>query len=142
MKKIYLGSDHAGFKTKEKVKLILENLKIPFSDQGTYSEDSCDYNAYAKKVTKNVLDKKSKGILICNTGIGMSISANRFKGIRAALVKDENTTKLSRKHNDSNILVLPSSFNKSKIEKIIKIWITTKFSNEERHIKRIKEIER
>jgi len=142
MKTIYLGSDHAGFKTKETIKKILDELKTPYFDEGTYSADSCDYVFYAQEVGSKVIENKARGILICNTGIGMSISANKIKGIRAALVHDEKSAMLSRSHNDSNILVLPSHFTKNKLQKIIKIWTSTKFSNLKKHKRRVGAIEK
>lgn len=142
MKEIHIGSDHAGFTTKEKIKTILDSLNIKFVDEGTYSKDSCDYVFYAKEVAQKVLENNSKGILICGTGIGMSIAANRIKGIRAALVNNEKTAELSRSHNNSNILVLPSNLTKIKLQKIIKTWLSVKFNNVKRHKRRIEALEK
>ena len=108
---IYIASDHAGYELKfNLVSFILKNFSDhDVFDCGPYSDESVDYPEYAEKVCDNVLkDKNSLGILICGTGIGMSISANKIKGIRAALCNDIFTSKLSRQHNDSNVLVLGS----------------------------------
>jgi ribose 5-phosphate isomerase B len=141
MKKIYIGSDHAGFDNKIYVKIILDELKIPYDDLGVNNKEASDYPLIAKNVAREVLFKKTKGILLCGTGIGMSISANKIKGIRAALVNNEIDSELSRSHNDANILVLSGKLQKSKIKPIILAWFNTKFSNAKRHVKRISELE-
>ncbi len=138
MKKIiFIGSDHAGFNLKEG---IIKNLslssKYTIINEGTYSKDSCDYPDYAKKVCTKVLKNSTKGILICGTGIGMSISANRFKGIRAALVKDKETAILSREHNDANVLVLSSKTSLKLALEIIDLFMNTKTSLAKRHKQR------
>lgn len=108
---IYIGSDHAGYEFKiNLVSYIIENFgNYDVFDCGPYTDDTVDYPDYAEKVCSNVLkNENSLGILICGTGIGMSIAANKIKGIRAALCSDSFTSRLSRKHNDSNVLVLGS----------------------------------
>ena len=112
-------------------------------DFGTYTTDSCDYPEYAKSVAKAVADNEyERGILICGTGIGMSIVSNKFKGIRAALCSDTFSAKATREHNDSNILCLGARVISLDLAKeITSIWIDTPFSNEERHIRRINMIE-
>ena len=104
---IIIGSDHAGFPMKAKVKAFLQDRGIEVEDAGTYSEESVDYTDFGKKVAHNVSDGAfERGILICGTGLGMSMVANRFRGVRAALVNDLFSTIMSRRHNDSNILVM------------------------------------
>lgn len=144
MNKIYLASDHAGFLLKEKIKKFLEKNNYNYEDLGTNSQKSVDYPDFAKKVVKKIQKQKnSKGILICKTGIGMSIFANRFKKIRAALCYDSYSAKMSRLDEDSNILCLKSekiSFEKTK--KIISTWLNTKFSKKLRHIRRVKKLDK
>ncbi len=109
--KIALGSDHAGFALKERVKKTLESMAIEFKDFGTNSGDSVDYPDYGFRVAEAVASKKfDRGILVCGTGIGMSIVANKVKGIRAALCASVEAARLSREHNDSNVLCLPGRF--------------------------------
>ncbi|HII68317.1 TPA: RpiB/LacA/LacB family sugar-phosphate isomerase, partial [Candidatus Woesearchaeota archaeon] len=102
-KKIIIGADHAGFQMKEQVKECLAKLRVPFDDYGTYSDESTDYPLIAQKVARDVAKNKTRGILICGTGIGMCISANKVKGVRAALAYDAYTSKASREHNDANV---------------------------------------
>lgn len=141
MKKIFIASDHAGFELKN---YLVQQLKEQFSvaDLGAESIDSVDYPDYAQSLSKNVLaDNNSIGILMCGSGIGMSISANRFKGIRAALVWNEEVAKLSRQHNNSNVLVLPARFmTKEEALKIVNSWLLTEFEGG-RHEKRVSKIE-
>lgn len=142
MNKIYLASDHQGFLLKEKIKIFLEKNNISYEDLGTYSQKSVDYPDFAKKVIKKMQkEKDSKGILICKTGIGMSIFANRFKKIRAALCYEPYSAKMSRLDEDSNILCLKSEkISLEKTKKIISIWLNTKFSKKSRHIRRMKKL--
>tara|TARA_Y100000034_G_scaffold99583_1_gene122464 strand:- start:123 stop:545 length:423 start_codon:yes stop_codon:yes gene_type:complete len=139
---IYLGSDHAGFKKKEKIKRLLDKLNQKYEDLGTDSEKSVDYPVYARKVGKAVVKNKVKGILICGTGTGMVIAANKIKGVRAVVAYDNYSAKMSRYDNDANVLCLRArQFSFEKTEQIIKTWLKTKFSNIPRHKRRIKEIE-
>lgn len=141
MKKIIIGSDHGGFKLKEKIKKYLGELGYEYEDIGTDSMQSCDYPDFAYKVAKKVAETNSKGILICGTGIGMSISANKVRGIRAALAFDEFTAKMSREHNNSNVLCLGERTTKEELaKKIVKVWLETPFSKEERHHRRVDKI--
>ena len=135
--KIYIASDHAGFKLKEKLIKIFPKI----NDLGTKSEDSVDYPDFAHKLTKEVLkNKKSVGILICGTGVGMSIAANRKKGIRAGLATNSKIARLIRCHNDANVLVLPGRFiNTSEAKKSVQAFISTKFESG-RHKKRINKL--
>lgn len=144
---LFIASDHAGYELKfNLVSYILENFsEHELFDCGPYSEEVVDYPEYAQKVCENVLkDKNSLGILICGTGVGMSIAANKFKGIRAALCNDIFTSSLSRQHNDSNVLVMGSRVIGIGVAKeIINNFINSKFEGN-RHSERlnlIKEIE-
>jgi len=104
---LYIASDHAGFEMKSKVISHLKKTKVDFTDLGTYTQDRCDFPVYAKKLVANVVEsEKNKGILICGSGVGMSICANRHPLIRAALCKDDKTAVLAREHNDANVLVI------------------------------------
>ena len=136
-KTVYIASDHAGFKLKKNLLKIFPN----FEDLGTKSEESVDYPDFAHKLTKQVLkNKENMGILICGTGVGMSIAANRKKGIRAGLVNNSKTARLIRQHNDANVLVLPGRFiDNIEAKKCVKTFLTSKFESG-RHKKRIKKI--
>jgi RpiB/LacA/LacB family sugar-phosphate isomerase len=142
MSKLLIASDHAGFVLKEKLKTYLEKKAIGIKDLGTYSKDRCDYPLYAYELAKNISNKKFKrGILICKSGIGNSIVANRLPGVRAALCDNLKITKLSRQHNDSNVLVLGSGFVKPDLAKrMVSAWLNTKFLGG-RHLRRIKLID-
>lgn len=140
MKRIYIGSDHAGFKSKEFIKEILSELSIPFEDVGVFSEDAGDYPIIAKIVCKQVTKNSSKGILICGTGIGMSMAANKYKNIRAALVSDLIGAELSRAHNNANVLCLSGTLVKSKYKTIIMTWFKSNFSSAKRHHRRVAEL--
>lgn len=145
IKKIILGSDHAGFKLKEKIKSYLLDKGFYIKDVGTFSNESCDYPEFAYLVAKNVSEGKYKrGILICKTGIGNSIVANRFKGVRAALCYNLKASRLSREHNDANILVLGADFVSSNLAKrILNVWLNTPFlgGRHKRRLNKIKKIE-
>ena len=141
MKKIYISSDHAGFKLKELIKLYLTKNKIKFSDLGPFNNNRVDYPEYAHKVAKKVkTDNNHAGILICGSGMGMNIAANRHKNIRAAQCFNSKSTKLSRLHNDANIITLGSRLiTKKKALNCVSIFLKTKFEGG-RHLKRIKKI--
>ena len=140
--KIALGSDHGGYQLKENMKKYLKEQNIEYVDFGCQSEKSVDYPDVGFKVAIEVKKGKyNKGILICGTGIGMSVVANKVRGIRAALCNNEFTARYSREHNDSNILVLGGRVIGPGLAKaIVKIWLDTKFSQEERHINRLNKI--
>ena len=140
-KKICISSDHAGFALKEKIKDFLINKSISVIDLGPLSEVSVDYPDYAKKVAKRlILGKSDVGILVCGSGTGMAISANKFKGIRAAQCYNKSSTILSRKHNNSNIICLGSRMLKYKDAfKYVTCFLNTKFEGG-RHQKRINKI--
>ena len=141
MKKIFISSDHAGFKLKEAIKVYLKLKKIKFYDLGPNNDNSVDYPDYAHKVAKKVkLNKKNVGILVCGSGTGMNIVANKHKNIRAAQCFDLKSTKLSRLHNDANIITLGSRLlTKKKALSFISIFLNTKFEGG-RHSKRIRKI--
>lgn len=138
-----LGCDHGGFSLMKIVKEHLDKEGIEYKDYGTYSTESCDYPVYAKKVAQAILDGEcDKGILICGTGIGISITANKFKGIRAALCSDCFSAEATRQHNDANILAMGERVVGPGLAcKIVDTFLNTPFSNAERHIKRIRQIE-
>ncbi len=140
--KVIIASDHAGFKLKEKIKHYLERKKIEYRDLGTNSLDSVDYPDFAIKVAEEVVeDKNSRGILVCGTGTGMTIAANKVKGIRAVAAYDSYSAKMSRVDNDSNVLGLRGRFFPfERIKKIINVWLNTPFSGKSRHRQRIKKI--
>jgi len=140
-KKICISSDHAGFKIKEYIKEEMINLGISIIDLGPFSDNSVDYPDYAKKVSRRVATKKSDaGILVCGSGTGMAISANKIKGIRAAVGYNLKSTQLSRQHNNANIICVGSRLTKKKnIKKIIMTFLKTKFDGG-RHKRRIQKI--
>ena len=140
-KKICIASDHAGFRLKENIKDFLINKEISIIDLGTINEDSVDYPDYAKKVSNRVKSQKSDaGILVCGSGTGMAISANKMKKIRAAVCYNLRSTRLSRQHNNANIIAIGSRLTKkSTALKLVSIFLKTKFEGG-RHLKRVKKI--
>ena len=143
MKTIGLASDHAGVELKEFVKQWLEQKGWEYKDFGTYSTASCDYPVYGKAVAHAVADGEcEKGIIICGTGIGISITANKVKGIRAALCGDCFSAEMTRLHNDANILAMGARVVGPGLAlKIVDTFLDTPFSGDERHVRRIKQIE-
>ena len=141
MKKIFIASDHAGYKLKESIKIFLDKKKIKYSDLGPEDDVKVDYPDYAHKVAKKVKTSKNNvGILVCGSGIGMNITANRHKNIRAAQCFNLKSTKLSRLHNDANIITLGSRLlTKNNALKCVSTFLNTKFEGG-RHTKRIKKI--
>ena len=139
---VSIGSDHAGYALKEELKKHLDENKIFYKDFGTFSEESCDYPIFAEKVANSVVSGESlKGILVCGTGIGISIAANKVKGIRAALCYEPPIAAMSRTHNDANIICLGARVTDSLTAKsIIDVFLNTDFEGG-RHEKRVKEIE-
>ena len=140
-KKVSLSSDHAGYKLKEKIKKSLIKKKIKIIDLGPKTDSSVDYPDFAKKVARNILSKRSNiGILVCGSGTGMAMSANKFKKIRAAVCYNKASTRLSRLHNNANILALGSRLTKkSTALKLVNIFLSTKFDGG-RHLRRVKKI--
>ena len=141
MKKIFISSDHAGFKLKEEIKSFLKKKKYSFIDLGPDNDNLVDYPDYAHSVAKKVkINKNYRGILVCGSGMGMNITANRHKNIRAALCYNVKSTKLSRLHNDANIITLGSRLlSKKNALNYVSIFLKTKFEGG-RHSKRIKKI--
>ncbi len=143
--KVAVGCDHAGVGLKNEILPILKELGIEWKDFGTTNEESVDYPDFGEKVSEEVSKGNlERGILICGTGIGMSIVANKFPGVRAALCHESSSTKMSRLHNDANLLVLPGRvIDKDTTKEIVKIWFTTPFEGErhQRRLDKIKAIE-
>lgn len=146
MKTILIASDHAGFNLKEKIKIYLKKCGFSVKDFGTFCQESCDYPDFVYPLAKSISQGKHKrGILICKTGIGNSIAANKFPGVRAALCYNSKAALLSREHNDSNVLVLGSAFvNTALAKKIVSLWVKTKFlgGRHSRRLNKIKNIEK
>ena len=140
-KKVSLSSDHAGYKLKEKIKKSPIKKKIKIIDLGPETDSSVDYPDFAKKVARNILSKRSNiGILVCGSGTGMAMSANKFKKIRAAVCYNKASTRLSRLHNNANILALGSRLTKkSTALKLVNIFLSTKFEGG-RHLRRVKKV--
>ena len=140
-KKICISSDHAGYNLKEYIKTNLIKKEIPLIDLGPFEIKSVDYPDYAKKVARRVSTARSDvGILVCGSGTGMAISANKIKGIRAAVCYNNKSTRLSREHNNANIIALGSRLTKKQdAMKLIKIFLNTKFQGG-RHLRRVKKI--
>ena len=136
--KVVIGSDHGGYQLKEAVKEVLTELQVAFEDYGIFEEKSSDYPAIAKKVSMAVAQGEfDRGILLCGTGIGVSIMANKIKGIRAALCGDVFSAVMSREHNDANVLCLGGRvIGKGLAGMIVSVWLKTEFA-QGRHAKRI-----
>jgi ribose 5-phosphate isomerase B len=143
--KIAIGCDHAGVAMKNEITPLLEELGIEWQDFGTKSEESCDYPEYGEKVSEAVSNgTMERGILICGTGIGMSIVANKFPRVRAALCSEDYSAKMSRLHNDANVLVLPGRIiDGNTAREIVKTWFKTDFEGgrHQRRLDKITEIE-
>jgi len=139
--KIIIASDHGGFRLKEKIRSFLEKKGYQVKDAGCFNQESCDYPAYAYAAAKEVSSGNfSKGILICKSGIGNSIVANKLPRVRAALCYNLKAAKLSRKHNDANVLVLGDLFVKEAMAKrIVGLWLKTEFEGG-RHLRRVEQI--
>ena len=137
MKKIFIASDHAGFKLKESILKKFSNI----TDLGAKSEDSVDYPDFAKKLSQKVsINKGSFGILVCGSGMGMAITANKRKNIRAALCYSAKNTQLSRLHNNANIITLGERLiDKNKAFNLIRVFLSTKFEGG-RHLRRVKKM--
>ncbi len=140
-KKICIASDHAGFDLKENIKDFLINRHISIIDLGPFKNKSVDYPDYAKKIAYRVKQKKSDvGILVCGSGTGMAISANKIKNIRAAVCYNQKSTRLSRQHNNANIIALGSRLTKKSLSfKLVELFLKTKFEGG-RHLRRVKKI--
>ena len=141
MKNIILASDHAGFKLKEVIKNFLIKKRKKVLDLGAYNTNSVDYPDFAHRLSNKIKNNnKQFGILVCGSGVGMSIAANRHKNVRAALCYDMKSTKLSRKHNNANVIAIGSRFTKkSNALKYVNAFINTNFEGG-RHLRRVKKI--
>jgi ribose 5-phosphate isomerase B len=139
---IIIGCDHAGFSLKNQIKVLLENMGYTVKDAGCQSEDSVDYPLYGKEVATAVAKGSfARGILICGSGLGMSMIANRFTGVRAALCNDLFSAALSRRHNDANLLVMGGRLIGGDLaEEIVRTWLTTEFDGG-RHQRRIAQMD-
>lgn len=145
MMKIAIGSDHGGYELKNEIIKFLKDEKYNIKDMGTHSKDACDYPMIGFEVAKAVSGGKAdKGVLICKTGVGMVIIANKLHGVRAAACYDRDMAKSSREHNDCNIIVLAANYTSAdKAREILKMWLKTEHAGErhQRRVKQIKEIE-
>ena len=141
MKKVLIASDHAGFGGKEAIKKTLDEMGIAYEDCGAYSEESVDYPDFAERVARSIAGGEAdQGILVCGSGIGMQIAANKVPGIRAALAWSEETARLARQHNDANILAIGSRTTPAEvIDQIVRAFLTTDFDGG-RHQKRLDKI--
>lgn len=139
--KISIGSDHRGYDAKQRVKALLLELGAKLTDHGTDSNRPCDYPDIGLAVARDVAEGKSTwGILFCGSGIGMSITANKVCGVRAALCHDELTAQMSRRHNDANVLCLPADLvGDALMQGIVRLWLETAFEGG-RHLRRVQEI--
>jgi len=140
-KRIAIGADHAGFEDKERIKRQLEKLGVDYEDVGTDSTEPVDYPIYAQKVAERVASGEAeRGILICGSGNGMQIAANKIQGIRAALAWNEETSKLARQHNDANVLSVPARMiSPEEAGKVVQSFLETEFEGG-RHARRVGEI--
>ena len=142
---LYIAADHAGYPLKEELKLYLEEIGVAFEDLGNEQLDpSDDYPDFAYRLAQNVLssEENSKGILICGTGQGICIAANKVDGIRAALVHDEFTARAAAEHLDTNVICLGGRVTDPETaKKLVKIWLETEYSGEERHERRLEKID-
>jgi len=140
---VAIGCDHGGYDLKQVIIKYLEEKGIPYEDKGCYDKSSCDYPIYGKAVAKAVADGScDKGIVICTTGIGISITANKVKGVRAALCSDTLSARLTRLHNDANVLALGAGIVGPNLAiEITDTFLHTEFSGEERHQRRVSMIE-
>lgn len=141
-KAVWIASDHAGFALKEQVKASLARLGVEVRDEGTHSADPVDYPDFAHRVADAVSrGEAERGILVCGSGQGMAMAANRHRGVRAALAGDEDAARLGREHNDANVLALGGrSLTPEQAERIVKVWLDTPFAGG-RHATRVAKID-
>jgi ribose 5-phosphate isomerase B len=139
---LVVASDHAGFDLKERLKASLDRLGVRYEDAGPSSPDAVDYPDYAKKVAARVSrGEAERGLLVCGSGQGMAMAANRFRGVRAAVPSDEESARLSREHNDANVLALGGRMlDPDRAERILKVWLETPFAGG-RHAERVRKID-
>ena len=142
MLKVAVGADHGGYELKEYLLKNINNSEISWVDVGTYNTESCDYPLVADKLSEVILNKQADiGVLICGSGIGISIAANRHKGIRAALLYNNEVACLSKEHNNANVAVFGARTQaKDDVVKYLTTFLNTPFSNGERHCRRIEEL--
>ncbi len=144
--KIALAADHAGFEEKEKIKKTLDEIGVGYTDMGTNSPDSVDYPDYARKVGEAVArGEYDQGLLVCGSGTGMAIAANKVSGVRAAVAWNEEIARLARQHNDANVLSLAARYTTDEEnERIVKAWFSAAFEGgrHERRVEKITEIEK
>jgi ribose 5-phosphate isomerase B len=144
--KIAIAADHAGYEEKEKLKPLLEELGVNYADLGTGSSDSVDYPDYARKVAEQVArGQVDQGLLLCGSGTGMAIAANKVPGVRAAVGWNEEIARLAREHNDANVLALPARFTPvDELGKIVRAWFAASFGGgrHEQRVEKIREIEK
>lgn len=140
---IALGCDHGGYDLKQEIIHYLEENKIDYKDFGCYDKSSCDYPEFGRATAKSVAEGEcEKGIVICTTGIGISISANKIPGVRCALCSDTLSAKMTRLHNNANMLAMGAGIVGTNLAlDIVETFLNTEFSNDERHIRRINKIE-
>ncbi len=141
IKRIVIGSDHAGFEDKERIKRRLDQLGIEYEDVGTDSTESVDYPIYARRVAEKVASGAvESGILVCGSGNGMQIAANKVRGIRAALAWNEETARLARQHNDANVLSVPARMiSPEEADRVVESFLNAEFEGG-RHARRVSEI--
>ncbi len=139
---LQVASDHAGFELKEKLKKVLARLGVPYEDQGPHSENPVDYPDFARRVAEAVSrGDAERGLLVCGSGQGMAMTANRYRGVRAALPFDAETARLSREHNDANVLALGGrTLDHATAERILEVWLETPFAGG-RHARRVRKID-
>lgn len=146
VKRIALGADHAGFEEKEIIKKTLDDLGIEYTDMGTASPESVDYPDYARRVAEAVSSGEfDQGLLVCGSGTGMAIAANKVHGVRAAVAWNEDIARLAREHNNANVLSLPARFSTPEdMDKIVRAWFAADFEGgrHERRVEKIDEIEK
>lgn len=140
--KISLGCDHGGLELKNEIKAHLEARGFECRDFGTYTKDSCDYPDYARPAAEAVASGEcERGILVCTTGIGVSITANKVNGVRCALLHDKMSARLTREHNDTNMMALGAAVTGEMLAlEIVDVWLDTEFSHAERHQRRIDKV--
>lgn len=139
---LYFGSDHAGFALKESLKKQAEEKQIPHTDVGCFSQDSCDYPLIARELGEKIAEyPESMGVLICGSGIGMSIAANRIKGVRAAECSNEEYAKLARQHNNANVLCMGARLvDEPTAKKMMDVFLNTPFEGG-RHARRVEQLD-
>jgi ribose 5-phosphate isomerase B len=139
---LVMAADHGGFELKEKLKAVLDRLGVPYRDEGTHSAEAVDYPDYARRVAQAVSrGEAERGLLVCGSGQGMAMAANRFRGVRAALPFDEQTARLSREHNDANVLALGGRvLDHDHAARILEVWLATPFAGG-RHATRVAKID-